>query len=164
MANMAVNTYSPSNVQLVIGGYSIAGWDNITIERRAQSFIPVYGIRNKHTRVPSGDTSATLTVSLIQTSPTNDVFSAILDMDVAQGTGRIDLTLKDKSGRSVFASSEAYITGYPSTTYSGDFEYRTWTIFCQTTSTYVVGGNTKPENSLVDSIVNGIQGVAGNIF
>lgn len=162
MAN--VNTYSPASTKLVIGGYMIAGWDNFTIARRSQGFITIPGIRGKHTRVPSGDTAATITFSLIQTSPSNDVLSAIHELDTINGTGRIALTLSDLSGRSVFNSNEAYITGYPEVTFSGQFEYRTWTIFCQTTETYLVGGNTKPQTTLVDSILGGITGIAGNIF
>lgn len=164
MAKMSVNTYSPSDVKLVIGGYTIAGWDNLTIARRSQGFVTIPGIRGKHTRVPTGDSSATITVSLIQTSPSNDVLSAIHDLDLIEGTGRISLTLSDLSGRSVFNSVEAYITGYPDVTFSGQFEYRTWTIFCQTTDTHYIGGNTKPETTLADTILGGLSGIAGNIF
>ena len=165
MANkFSVDTYSPSDVLLDIGGYQIAGWDAIVITRRVQAFIPVAGIRGKHTRVPTKDTSATLSISLIQTSPTNDVLSRILDLDIQEGTARINITLKDNSGRSVFSSNEAYITGYPETTFSGDFEMRTWTIFCQTTQSYLVGGNTRPETSLVDRAISGVVGAVGNIF
>lgn len=164
MAMVAVNTYSPTDVKLIIGGYTIAGWDNFTIARRSQGFITIPGIRGKHTRVPSGDTSATITFSVIQTSPSNDVMSAIHELDLIEGTGRISLTLSDLSGRSVFNSNEAYVVGYPEVTFSGQFEYRTWTIFCQTTETYLVGGNTKPETTLADSILGGIAGIAGNIF
>ena len=64
MAMVAVNTYSPTDVKLVIGGYTIVGWDNVTIARRSQGFITIPGIRGKHTRVPSGDTSATITLVL----------------------------------------------------------------------------------------------------
>lgn len=164
MTKMSVNTYSPNSVELSVGGYSIAGWDNITVARRVTSFLPIPGIRGKHTRVPNLDTSATITLTLIQTSPSNDVLSAIHGLDIINGTGRLVLTLKDKSGRSVFSTSEGYITGYPETVFSGDFEYRTWTIFCQSTSELVVGGNTKPDIPLVDQVVNGIKGIAGNIF
>ena len=119
MAKMSISTYSPSDVKLVIGGYTIVGWDNVTISRRSQGFITIPGIRGKHTRVPSGDSSATITFSLIQTSPSNDVMSAIHELDLVEGTGRIALTLTDLSGRSVFNSIEAYIVGYPEVTFLG---------------------------------------------
>lgn len=164
MANLSVNTYSPGDVVLSFGGYKVVGWDQISTNRTSNVFLQQKGIRGKHTRVPSQDTSALITVSLIQTSPSNDVFSEVLSQDELNGTGRLEVILKDQSGRSIFQSNEAYIVGFPETKYSGGFEYRVWSIMCQRTSTYTVGGNTRPETSLVDSILGGIAGVAGNIF
>ena len=164
MAMMAVQTYNPSDVRLTIGGYQLAGWNSITIARNKQGVQPVPGIRGKHTRVPTNDTSATVTISMLQTSPSHDVMSAIHGLDLVNGTGRLELSLRDGSGRSVFNTIESYITGYPETTYSDNFEYRTWTIYCQTTNDYVVGGNTKAETTLADTLFGGISGAIGNIF
>lgn len=161
---LAVNTYSPKDVKLIIGGYTIVGWDSLSINQRSQGFVPIYGIRGKHTRSPTEDTSATLSLTLIQTSPSNDVLSTIHELDRINGTGRIALTLTDLSGRTVFFSNEAYILGYPDVNFSGQFEYRTWSLFCQKVNGYVVGGNTKPDTPLVDSILGGLTGIAGNIF
>lgn len=159
MAYSNVNTYSPDDVTLIIGGYQAAGWNSISIMRRSNGFVTVAGIRGKHTRVPSGDTSATITLTVIQTSPTNDVLSSVHSMDLIDGAARISLTLKDRSGRSVFSSDEAYIVGYPETTFSGQFEQRVWNIFCQTTGSYTVGGNTRPETSLVDGVIDAISNI-----
>lgn len=161
---LEVNTYSPKDVKVIIGGYTIVGWDNISISVRSQGFIPIYGIRGKHTRSASEDTSATLSLTLIQTSPSNDVLSTIHALDLVNGTGRIALTVTDLSGRTVFFSNEAYILSYPEVSYSANFEYRTWSLFCQQVDGYVVGGNTKPDTPLVDAILGGITGIAGNIF
>lgn len=164
MAGMSVNTYSPKDVKIDIGGYVLTGWENISVARTSQGFRTVMGIRGKHTRVPTGDISATFTITLHQTSPSNDVLGAIHRLDLERGTGRIALTMRDHSGRTVISSDEAYIMGYPEVMYARDFEFRSWTIFCQSTSEYTVGGNTSPEIPLVDSIVNGVKGIAGNIF
>ena len=101
MAQMQVTTYSPQDVKLVIGGYTIVGWDSITISRLQETFKVIRGIRGKHTRASSGDTSATLTVSLVQTSPSNSFLTEIHRLDEERGTGRLELTLKDNSGTSV---------------------------------------------------------------
>lgn len=165
MANsFTVTTYSPQDVKLTIGGYQIAGWQNITISRSVKGFNVVRGIRGKNTRVPNRDTSATIQFSLAQFSPSNDVLSYIHELDLDEGTARIALTLKDGSGGSIFSSNEAYITGYPTTSYSGGFEYRGWEIFCQSTTTYKVGGNTRPSTSLFDSAVNEATDFISNIF
>lgn len=163
MANsFTVSTYNPSDVTLVIAGYVIAGWDTISISRRTDSFKPIYGIRNKHARVRSGgalsgDTSALITLTLAQESQSNDVLSSIHELDISEGTGRIVLTLKDKSGGSLFNSHEAYILSYADSPFTNDFSTRQWRILCQSTKTYFVGGNTKPATSLLDSATSFIS-------
>lgn len=160
MANtFSVYTYSPKDVQLIISGYQISGWDSISISRPDKSVTIVKGIRGKHTRTINADTSALISVRLIQTVQSNDVLSEIHELDRQNGTGRLTLTLKDLSGRSVFSSNEAFITGYPTVTFSGNFEYRLWSIFCQTTSPHVVGGNSRPTTSILDSATEFVTGL-----
>ncbi len=146
-----VATYSPTDVQLVISGYVIQGWNNISISRSTPEYKLIRGIRGKHTRARSQDTSCSLVVSLSQASPTNDVFSMILDTDRTTGNGRLKIILKDASGSSRFESSEAYITGYPTSSYSDGFESREWTIFCQE-SNFFVGGNSNPPTETVKTL------------
>ena len=146
---LEVYTYTPSDVYLIFAGYTAIGWDKITIERSSPVFRHIQGIRGKHTRVRDDDTSCTITLSVMQTSPANEYLSEILALDNKNGTGRMEVSLKDTSGNSKFYSVEAYITGYPSTSFSEDIEYRSWTIFCQTTEYFHVGGNEKPSGSLI---------------
>ena len=162
-----VFTYSPSEVQLTFGGYTVTGWQSISITRSVDAFKPVRGIRGKHTRVRNADTSCTITIPLLQTSMSNDVFSRIHELDIQKATGRIELTLSDLKGTSVFSSREAYILGYPEVVYSGEFEYRQWKLFCQTTGSYTVGGNAQTIN-IFSSIFNSAAGLVNtainNIF
>lgn len=152
--SFTVNTYSPKDVSLMIGSYTISGWDSISVQRSQKTFIPAKGIRGKHTRVGTKDTSATLSIVLMASSPTNDVFSQIVSNDVDLSTGRLAVTLKDMSGKSVFMSIEGYFTGYPVKTFTNVIGQVTWEIFCQTTVSYVVGGNTRPSTSLFDKALN----------
>ena len=170
MANgFSVSTYSPSDVALVVGGYTLAGWDRISIVRRTDSFKPIYGIRGKHTRVRMGgkdarESSAFITIVLSQESQTNDVLSDIHRQDIEQGTARIALTLKDSSGSSVFSSDEAYITNFAAAEFSNDFGTREWRIFCQTTETYNVGNNTRPQTSIFDTAINEVSSFVSGIL
>lgn len=170
MANgFSVSTYSPSDVALVIGGYTLAGWDRISIVRRTDNFKPIYGIRGKHTRVRMGgkdarESSAFITIVLSQESQTNDVLSDIHRQDIEQGTARIALTLKDSSGSSVFSSDEAYITNFAAAEFSNDFGTREWRIFCQTTETYNVGNNTRPQTSIFDTAINEVSSFVSGIL
>lgn len=162
--SFTVNCYSPKDVILTVGGYQLTGWQSITISRTVKGFTIIRGIRGKNTRVPNVDTSATITISLLQTSQGNDVLSYIHELDLEEGTGRIALMLKDNSGRSVFSSNEAYITGYPVTAFSGQFEYRNWELFAQSTNTYVVAGNAKPATDLFDRALSEVGNFIDNVF
>lgn len=162
--SFTVHTYSPKDVILTVGGYQLTGWQSITISRTVKGFTVIRGIRGKNTRVPNVDTSATITISLLQTSQGNDVLSYIHELDLDEGTGRIALMLKDNSGRSVFSSNEAYITGYPVATFSGQFEYRNWELFAQSTNTYVVAGNAKPATDLFDRALSEVGNFIDNVF
>lgn len=162
--SFTVNTYSAKDVILTIGGYQLTGWQSITISRTVKGFTVIRGIRGKNTRVPNVDTSATISISLLQTAQGNDVLSYIHELDLDEGTARIALMLKDRSGRSVFSSNEAFITGYPTATFSGQFEYRNWELFCQSTDTYTVGGNAKPASDLFDKGLSEVGKFIDNIF
>lgn len=162
--SFSVHTYSPSDVILTVGGYDIDRWESITIARNAQGFTPVRGIRGKNTRVINKDTSAVIQIPILQTSQSNEVLSGIHSQDLVNGTGRLVLMLKDGSGNSVFTSNEAYILGYPETVFSGTFEYRIWSLYCQTTATYIIGGNARPSTSLFDSVVNEISNLASRLL
>lgn len=148
-----INDYTPSEVILSFGGYRVEGWDQISIEMSTPIFKPIKGIRGKHTRVKDLDTSATISLGVMQTCSANDYLSEILRLDSEQGTGRLSITLQDKSGNSIFSSEEAYITGYPRVDFGEDIVFRPWTIFCQTTVKYVVGGNDKPTSDAIKQAI-----------
>lgn len=144
-----VNTYNPSDVYLILCGYQCSGWQDITIERSTPSFKHVKGIRGKHTRIRDVDTSAIITITVIQTSETNDILSDILEQDLESGTGRLEIMLVDKSGNTLVSSIEAYITGYPTKTFSDTVEFLPWVIQCQSTEDFVIGGNSQPSAPLL---------------
>lgn len=148
-----INDYTPAEVILSFGGYRVEGWDQISIERSSPVFRQVKGIRGKHTRVREFDSSATITLGVMQTCSTNDYLSEILRRDAEWGTGRLSITLEDKSGGSIFSSEEAYITGYPKADFGEDIVFRPWTIFCQTTVEYNVGGNDKPTPNAIKQAI-----------
>src|SRR6185437_8171756 len=99
MANsFTVQTYSPKDVILTIGGYQLTGWQAINVSRTVKGFTVIRGIRGKNARVKNVDTSATISISLLQTAQGNDVLSYIHELDLGEGTARIALLLKDRSG------------------------------------------------------------------
>jgi len=146
---MAIYTYVPSEVQLVVSGYVIPDITNISVDWTTDKFMVKKGIRGSHTRVKSLDTSCVLTVAVSQTSVTNDVFSEIVRLDGAEEGGQqllanLTILLKDNSGKSSFASDSCFISNYASLSFNDSLQDRMWTIHCLSTYDVVVGSNQKP--------------------
>lgn len=138
---MDVLTYSPGQVVVSICGYIVDGWSNISVAFNSPVFRQVRGIRGKNTRIRNKDTSATVRISLIQSSVANDVLTNLLSEDRNSGASRLDITIKDNSGTGLFASSTAYIEGFPEMGYSASQSERVWTVLCDASSNVTVGGN-----------------------
>lgn len=159
-----VNTYSPSEVTLTFGGYPLTGWNTISLRKNQPMYTAVRGIRGKNTRYRNTDLSSTISFSCLQTGEANDIMSEIHRQDYATGTARISLTLKDGSGSTLFHSDEGFITDYPEVVFSGQFEYRVWTIYCLSASDYNVGGNSQPQDSLFNKATNFVGDTLSSIF
>jgi hypothetical protein len=140
---MDVFTYRPGEVVLTICGYVVEGWTNIAVTRNTPAFKMVRGIRGKNTRVGTFDSSATIKLTLTQTSITNDVLSRIAALDNVNGGGRLDVTLKDTAGGSLLVSPYTYLEGQADMTFSASQTERVWTILCDAAVLHVVAGNSE---------------------
>lgn len=154
---MTVTTYDPSAVYLTIGEEIVVGWNTIAISRDSFPILTVKGIRGKHTRTLSYDTSATVRVSLPSGSEWNSIFSSLVTADINNGTSRCELMLKDTGGTSLFKSTEAFVTNYADVVFDDSLSERMWIIQCLTTTDYNVGNTTTPAGSLLDGISSGIS-------
>lgn len=149
-----INTYSAVDVILSFGGYTLVGWDNISVKRDTTQSNFIRGIRNKNTRVINPNTSAIISISCPQTSACHDIFSQIAEMDrMTGGNGRIELTLQDLNGGNIITSNESYLVGYPDVTYSNSIENYTWSIQCYYTDSPSVSTRS-PQSSLFDVGMN----------
>lgn len=155
---MTVATYTPEHITLTIAGYRVDGWENISVSRNAQSFRHIPGIRGSGTRVRNRDSSAVITLEVVQTSNTNTILSQIHQLDLSQGTGRLELMLRDADGDYVFQSNTGYVAGYPESGFSADIQTRVWTINCQSSSLFV-GGNAQQGIDLMEKAKSALSGI-----
>lgn len=128
---MVLKTYDPAQITVAIGGAIMSGYTDgtfVEIARNDVSWNTVVGADGIVSRAKSNDRSGTLTLTLKQTSPSNDVLSALLIADELTNRGVFPVLVKDLSGTSIFFSAQAYITTYASATYGKDIQDRTWTI------------------------------------
>lgn len=150
---MEVLTYVPSSVILLISGYQVKGWNSFEITRSTPQFRQVRGIRGKNTRTRIKDSSCTLRVAVLQTELVNEVFSKCLEADMSTGNIRLELTLRDLNGTSLFTSTTAYIVGYPTVTYNKEVAEVVWEFACE--ESYMYQGAAR--NRAAEVISSGIQ-------
>lgn len=158
-----VLTYSPSDVKLTISGYTCPGILSMSVVWNVAPIQIRRGIRGRNTRIFNKDLSAVLTVDVMQTSTTNDVFFHILRADRRRGVSRLDLALSDNSGRSVLQTNEAYISEYPDIEYSMGFTPRRWVFELLNVTDGTLSGAADNSIDLLSSIAGSglLQNIAG---
>jgi len=146
---MSLQTYSPEFSDLIISNEQInhivtnyAEGTFIGIEPHSERFAPVYGAKGEAYRAHNPVKAFDLSVTLSQTSHSNDVLSALLNLDRETLEGTFTLTFKDSSGTTIFTENSAYIGSEPSQSFAGGggIESREWTIHLPNPS-YTLGGN-----------------------
>lgn len=152
-----ITTYDPEGIIFTLGEQILVGWNSISVTRTRPAFNTIYGIRGKHTRTLSYDTSAVMKITLPFSSEWNSYFSDIVTTDMQFGTGRCEVYLKDTGGTSLFVSNEAFVTTFADVSFDATLTERTWTIQCMTTDIFKVGGTTTPTSSILDAINSGIS-------
>lgn len=147
-----VREYSPSDVIMTFGGARVEGWERISVKRLLPSFQMVSGIRGVNGRKRLNNTSAEIDIVLSQTSPTNTIFSQIVEVDEMYGTARIEVTLKDVLSGEKFQSTEAFLERPADQSFSSDVSERTWKMICLSSKSTMGSGGAL--GSLVDRAVS----------
>ncbi len=128
---MAVSSYDPSAVSMFFGVIEMSGFAAdaaITIEHDENDWELVIGVDGEGTRSKTSNKSATITVSLMQSSSVNTLLSAarLLDLVTPGGGGGLPILVKDGSGTSLFACETAWIEKAPSAEFSREASTREW--------------------------------------
>ena len=94
-----------------------------------------------------------VTISLHQYSQSNYVLQALQRADEADdGNSYVAaMTIQDKSGQTMFFSSQTIIATTPDVTLSSTTEQRDWTFFMFNTDNYI-GGNTPLDAAAVQAV------------
>jgi len=140
---MAAKTYSPKKVSITVAGVIITGYADgtfVSVERAADAFTKVVGSDGEVGRVHSADRSGKITITLQQTSESNDVLSALQIADETTLTGKFPVVVKDTNGTSLYMAGDAWIMKNPNAEYSNGMSTREWSIECADLVAFA-GGN-----------------------
>lgn len=130
-----MQTYDPKLYTVVVAALPIdsegyADGEFITVERDTDAFTDVAGTGGGVSRAKQQDRRATVTLTLLQTSPVNSVLSTLanLDQNTDGGAGIGPFLLKDRGGLSVYSGSECWIARMPDVTLDKGVTARQWKI------------------------------------
>lgn len=140
---MALSTFDPKSVIITIGRNPISGYaDGTFLEITAdnQQFTKVTGADGYTTRVKSNNYGGVLTLTLAQSSPSNDYLSGLLNLDRTVNGGVVPILIKDLSGTTVIFSATGWIQQFPDISFGNEMNTRAWT-FDLADVDILVGGN-----------------------
>lgn len=142
---MSVKTYDPSSVLVQWGAYTLSGFAAdaaISVEHDEDDWSLVVGVDGEGTRSKTQNRSATVTISLMQSSASNALLSAAreLDLNTPGGVGGQPLLIKDFSGTSLYAAETAWIQKAPTAELNREATTREW-VFRTDNLVALHGGN-----------------------
>lgn len=140
---MAVKTYAPDQVVVTLGPVLVSGYATdsmISIEFNEDAFTLQMGVDGKGTRSRNANRSGRVTITLQQSSSSNDLLSGIAALDAASGAGVLPLLIKDMSGRSIYAAESAWIVKEPAAAFAKESGPREWILETDRLNAFT-GGN-----------------------
>ncbi|WP_237173043.1 phage structural protein [Paracandidimonas lactea] len=137
-----LKTYSPDQVKVIIGPHTVTGTADgtfITIEPMGDGVTSEAGAYGDVARAMSLDPRHTITVTLQQTSRSNDVLSALHDADrLSGGNGAVPIAVTDLRGTTLFAGT-GWVVKKARATFSKGLEAKEWAL--EAVGQFTNGGN-----------------------
>jgi len=142
---MGVRTYDPKQVIITIGGIPMSGFSDGTfleIDRNEPTWNTVVGADGLVTRGKTNNFTGTLTLTLKQSSPSNDILSGFMAIDEATNSGVFPILVKDISGNSIYFAGRCWVTQYANSTFGKDISDRQWSLMMDEADMFV-GSNSE---------------------
>lgn len=144
MSLSGVYTYDAAQVILSINGTVLGGYADgtfIEVERTSASFTKVVGADGRTSRAKTNDISGSVTITLAQTSPSNDVLSSLHNQDLIDSSAIFPVMMQDASGSTVLFTGTGWVEGLPKTDFAKDISNRAWVIHISNMQ-FSITGNT----------------------
>ena len=128
---MAVKSYNPVDVQVIINGIIVEGYAKdtfVVVARNNDSWALKVGASGEGVRGKSNDKSGTFTVTLLQSSKSNDALSAMAILDEASGDGVGSCLVKDNSGTTLHQCETGWLKKPADSEHGGEPGDREWVV------------------------------------
>lgn len=140
---MAVKTYDPKGVSLIIGGHIVQGYADgsfVKVARNNDAYTTKVGADGEPSRTKNNDKSGTVEITILQSSASNDVLSGYALADELNNGGQVPVLVKDNNGTSIYVSESGWVKKIPDADLGKEMGERTWVIECGSLDMFV-GGN-----------------------
>ncbi|CAP41320.1 phage structural protein [Bordetella petrii] len=140
---MTVKTYDPAKVNVTFGASQITGFaedSQVNIEEIGDGITSTSGADGEVARAMSSDRRCRVTLTLQQTSRSNDVLSGYNEADrLSGGGGALPMTVRDLRGTTLF-TAVAWVVKKPASGFGNAVGTREWVLETGPAA-YFVGGN-----------------------
>lgn len=140
---MALKNYDPKQITTIVGGKIISGFADGTFvkaERNEQAFNLKVGVDGEGTRAKNNNRSGKFTITLMQSSSSNDVLSAFALADEFSGGGAVPVLLRDALGTTLCTALTAWVQKIADPENAKEVSTRTWVLETDEMLMFV-GGN-----------------------
>lgn len=137
-------TYDPKQIVVTFNGVPIVGFADgtfISVSPSGDRFTKTVGADGEVGRSKSNDNTSEVTITLLQTSLSNDYLNSQMLLDKLTNSGKGTLQIKDMAGTSVHFWKEAWIKTPPDGEYSKEISERSWVFDTGQADIEVFGGN-----------------------
>jgi len=143
-ASPLVGTYNPKEVVVNFGGNIMGGYAAGTFveiaPNDADGYKKTVGADGEVIRSTSADNTSQVTLTVLQSSLSNQVLSTIRNTDKLTGRAMMPLTITDLNGGTIAFWPQAWIRGDPTWGYGQENTDRVWTFDTGQISTENKGG------------------------
>lgn len=137
---MAHKTFDPAQISVVFGTSAIIGFAEdtmINIETEDTQYNDNTDIYGNVTRYKVNRNTAKITITLTESSSSNDLLSNYVELDRVNDAGSFPVMIKDPNGTSLFSSTSAYVEQVPQVEFGAEAKTREWAIKATNVSNFV---------------------------
>lgn len=127
--DLKVRTYDPKLIIVTFGVTPIFGFAEgtfLSVERNGDGFEKSKGADGTVDRINKNAFDGMITLTIKQTSLTNDALSAIFNADQLSNAGVFPMLVKDLNGLTLVSAPQAWIKKDPNMEYSDSLGTREW--------------------------------------
>ena len=136
--------YDPKSLSVIVGGQPITGFTDGTFllaERNEQMFTLKMGVDGIGTRSKSNNQSGKVTLTLHQSSPSNDYLSGLAGADELSNAGVVPILIRDNLGTTLISALTAWIQKFANSENAKEVSNRVWILETDSLLTFVGGNN-----------------------